>query len=57
MRPSVAGSTAGATTMDDLPKAARRYLHRLEELLDTPLTLVSIGPGRGQTIHLRELSI
>ena len=50
-------STAGATTMDELPEAARRYLHRLEELLDTPLTLISVGPGRGQTIHLRELSI
>jgi adenylosuccinate synthase len=43
--------------MDELPEAARRYLHRLEELLDTPLTLISVGPGRGQTIHLRELSL
>jgi len=50
-------STAGATTMDELPGAARNYLHRLEELLDTPLTLVSVGPGRGQTIHLRDLTV
>ncbi len=50
-------STTNATTMDELPEAARRYLHRMEELLDTPLALVSVGAGRGQTIHLRELSV
>ena len=43
--------------MDELPEAARNYLHRLEELLEAPLALVSVGPGRGQTIHLRELSL
>jgi adenylosuccinate synthase len=49
--------TAGCTSWDELPDAARRYLGRIEELLETPLALVSVGPGRGQTIHLRELSL
>ena len=50
-------STKDATSWDDLPEKARRYLHRIEELLETPLAIVSVGPGRGQTIHLREVTI
>lgn len=50
-------STVGATTWDELPENARRYLRRLEELLETPLALVSVGAGRGQTVHLRELAL
>jgi adenylosuccinate synthase len=50
-------STAGATSWSDLPEQARRYLRRLEELLETPLALVSVGPGRGQTVHLRALPL
>ena len=50
-------STSGAASWDDLPENARRYLRRIEELLETPLALVSVGPGRGETIHLRELSV
>src|SRR5689334_13520144 len=49
--------TSGAAGWDDLPENARRYLRRIEELLETPLALVSVGPGRGETIHLRELSV
>ncbi len=49
--------TAGCASWDDLPEAARRYLGRIEELVETPVALVSVGPGRGQTISLRELSL
>jgi adenylosuccinate synthase len=49
--------TAGCARWDELPEAARRYLGRIEELLEAPLALVSVGPGRGQTISLRELSL
>jgi adenylosuccinate synthase len=48
--------TSGATTWDDLPEQARAYLRRLEALLETPLASVSVGPGRGQTVRLRELA-
>ncbi len=50
-------STANATTWQDLPDLARRYLRRLEELLEIPLVLVSVGAGRGQTIYLRDLAV
>lgn len=37
---------------DDLPSNARRYVRRIEELLNKPITIVSVGPDREQTIHL-----
>jgi len=42
----------GAKTMDDLPVNARRYIKRLEELADVKMSLVSVGPGRDETIML-----
>ncbi len=39
-----------ARSMDDLPAAARRYVERIEELVSVPVTLISVGPGREQTI-------
>jgi adenylosuccinate synthase len=50
-------STACASRWDDLPENARRSLERLAELLETPLALVSVGPGRGETLHIRELPL
>ncbi len=37
---------------DELPANARKYLQRIEDLLGVPTSLVSIGPGRGETIIL-----
>ena len=34
----------------DLPAAARRYVDRIAELVGHPVTIVSIGPDRAQTI-------
>jgi adenylosuccinate synthase len=39
--------------LDDLPAGARRYLRRIEDLLGIPLYLVSVGPGRAETIVLK----
>jgi len=36
--------------LEDLPQNARHYLHRIEELTETPIDIVSVGPGREQTI-------
>ena len=36
--------------MEDLPEAASAYVHALEELAGVPITLVSVGPERTQTI-------
>jgi len=36
---------------DELPAQAKQYLARLEELASCPISLISVGPARGQTIH------
>jgi adenylosuccinate synthase len=45
-------STENAKTFDDLPENARSYVNRLAELTSAKLTVVSVGPSRGQTILL-----
>jgi adenylosuccinate synthase len=45
----------GATRLEDLPENARRYIERVEALADTPAALLSVGPGREETIIVREL--
>ncbi len=40
----------GVRRLADLPAAARRYVDRLGELLGRPVTIVSVGPDRQQTI-------
>ena len=36
--------------IEDLPKNARHYLDRIAELTETPIDIVSVGPGREETI-------
>lgn len=40
----------GIRKYEDLPLNARKYLERLEEILQTPISIVSVGPDREQTI-------
>jgi adenylosuccinate synthase len=40
----------GCARIEDLPDAARRYVDRVEELAGVPVELVSVGPGRDQTL-------
>jgi len=39
-----------AKTYEELPLNARRYIERIEELLDIPIKIVSVGPKRSETI-------
>ena len=39
-----------ARRMEDLPRAARRYVRRLEELMGVPFFFVSVGPQREESI-------
>ena len=39
------------STRQGLPKAARAFLGRLEELAETPIEMVSVGPKRSQIIR------
>jgi adenylosuccinate synthase len=38
---------------DDLPANTKRYLRAIEELSGTPLSIVSVGPGRDETIVVK----
>lgn len=46
-------STFGMKTLDDLPVNAKRYIHRIEELLGIPVDIISTGPDRVETIIRR----
>ncbi|MDV2989500.1 MAG: adenylosuccinate synthase [Dehalogenimonas sp.] len=48
-------TTTGITRLDKLPKEARSFINRLEELSGCPAAYVCIGPVRDQTIELRAL--
>lgn len=43
----------GAKTFDELPENARKYIARLSEIVGLPISFVSVGPGREQTIVLK----
>ena len=40
----------GARRIRELPAAARRYLDYVERCAGVPIALISVGPGRDQTI-------
>jgi adenylosuccinate synthase len=44
-------STAEARKLSDLPDNARKYLARIEELVDCPIGYVSVGTRRDQILH------
>jgi adenylosuccinate synthase len=46
-------TTAGLTNWEQLPANARRYLERVQQLVEAPIDMVSTGPDRVHTILLR----
>jgi adenylosuccinate synthase len=42
--------TTGVRKLSDLPTNARRYVDTIQELLDRPVSYISVGPDREQTI-------
>ncbi len=50
--PGWSGATEGVLSWEDLPENARNYLQRLSELTETPISIVSTGPDRRETIVL-----
>jgi adenylosuccinate synthase len=48
-------STVGVTDYNALPVNARKYLERLQSLVDVPIDMISTGPDRDQTITLRQV--
>ncbi|MCU7958722.1 MAG: adenylosuccinate synthase [gamma proteobacterium symbiont of Bathyaustriella thionipta] len=51
--PGWSESTAGIKALDDLPRNARSYLSKIEEICHAPIDIVSTGPDRSDTIVLR----
>jgi len=43
------------TSLEQFPENARRYIERIEALAEIPAAVLSVGPGREETIILREL--
>ena len=48
-------SVADARSYEELHPNARKYLERIEELTDTRISIVSVGPRRDQTMRVKEL--
>ncbi len=48
------GSTRGARSWADLPAQAIKYVRRIEELVEAPVTLLSTSPERDDTILVRD---
>ena len=51
--PGWSGTTFGARTWDALPPEARAYLHRIEEICEVSIDVISTGPERDETILKR----
>ena len=47
-------TTAGARSYADLPAQAIKYVQRVQELIETPIALVSTSPERDDTILIRD---
>jgi len=41
---------SGVRKIEDLPRNAKNYLSRIEELTEIPINIISVGPGRDETI-------
>ena len=48
------GSTRGARSWAELPAQAIKYVRRIEELVEAPVTLLSTSPERDDTILMRD---
>jgi adenylosuccinate synthase len=44
---------SGARRMEDLPAGAREYVKLISQSVGLPVSIVSVGPDREQTIHLQ----
>jgi adenylosuccinate synthase len=47
------GSTVGMTASEQLPPCARAYIEELSQRLELPVSIISTGPGREQSIIVR----
>lgn len=48
-------STTNIREYDKLPENAKKYLKRLSEVIDTEISIVSVGAGRDETIIIKDI--
>ncbi len=53
--PGWSESTFGVKSYEDLPINAQNYLAKLEQLIETPIAIISTGPERNETIMRQEI--
>ncbi|MBN9618580.1 MAG: adenylosuccinate synthase [Actinobacteria bacterium] len=46
---------SAARTLDDLPRNAQDYVAALEKMIKAPISAIGVGPGRDETIVVRDL--
>ena len=44
-----------AKSINDLPKNAKAYVEYLEKISGAPISAIGVGPGRDETIVVRDL--
>ncbi len=47
----------GARTWDDLPTAAQKYIEYIAKDTQTPISYVSVGPGRAQVVDALDIDL
>lgn len=55
--PGWGGDITQVTRFEDLPKEAREYVEALEDFANAPITWVSVGPAREQTLVRRDVPL
>jgi adenylosuccinate synthase len=53
-RPGWKEDITGAREKDQLPEQARAYLSSIEKITGVPISIISVGPGREETIMVQE---
>ena len=48
--PGFKGDITEVKTYEDLPENAKEYIKTIEEFIDVPVKIISVGPRRDQTI-------
>jgi adenylosuccinate synthase len=48
-------SVANARSFEEMPINAQKYVKRIEEIVDTKVSIISVGPKRDQTMFLSEI--
>jgi len=53
--PGWSQDVSGVRNLGDLPAEARQYVRRIEQLVDAPIDMISVGPQRDQAIVTRDI--